>query len=114
MESALRVQWGKWRRVRHRFLFEKCRVAVVILVGVPKTRQNREVIERHPKQVGVKNVLLDFGSSGQIEVRMIAVTKRRHWLTKCLIPMRPEDARTREIVRYGRVRISRSEPEIIS
>src|SRR5262245_24767193 len=44
---------------------------------------------------------------------MVAVTKRRHWFSECLVPMRPEDAGTREIVCYRCVRISGGEPEII-
>src|ERR1700750_372010 len=44
---------------------------------------------------------------------MVAVSKRRYWFSERLIPMSPEDAGTRKIVCYRRIRISGGEPEII-
>ena len=31
-------------------------------MGVPETRQNGEAIERHPKKIGIEEMLLDPGS----------------------------------------------------
>ena len=33
-------------------------------MGVSETGQNSEIIERHPKQVGINEIFLDLGSSG--------------------------------------------------
>jgi hypothetical protein len=40
-------------------------------MSVPETGQNSEVLERHPKEVGIKEVFLDLGSSSQINESMI-------------------------------------------
>jgi hypothetical protein len=82
-------------------------------VSVPETAQNRETLKRHPKQVRVEDIFSDPGSSDQINESMVALPECRHRLSECLVPMRAEDARTREVVCYRRVRISGGEPEII-
>ena len=71
MESARRIRWGKRRRVWHRFLRKKSRIGVQVLVGVAETRQNSEALQRHPKQIGIKQILLDLGGSGQIDEGMV-------------------------------------------
>ena len=67
-------------------------------MGIAETCQNNEVLQRHPKQVGIKQILLDLGSSGQVDESMVTLTKRRHRLSERLIPMRTEDAGAGEIV----------------
>src|SRR4029453_7184778 len=44
---------------------------------------------------------------------MVTLPERGHGFPECRVPMCPEDAGTREIVCYCRVRISGGEPEII-
>ena len=83
MESARRIGWGKGRRVWHRFFCEKSRIGVQVLMGISETCQNREVLQRHPKQVGIKQILLDLGHSGQIDESMVTLTKRRDRLSEC-------------------------------
>ena len=83
-------------------------------MGVSETRQNSEALQRHPKQVGIKQILLDLGSSGQIDEGMVTLTKRRNGLTECRIETRTEDARAGEIVCQCRVGIASGKPERIA
>src|SRR5439155_21456280 len=98
VESASRVHWSKRWRVRHVFQSEKRRIVVLVLVRVTKSGQNIEALQRHPKQVGVEDVLFDLGSPGQINVRVVSATKRRDRFPKCRIPMRTGDQRHRQVI----------------
>ena len=61
--------------------YEKTRIGIKVLVRISEPCQNNQAIQRHPKQVGVNEVFLDLGSSGQIDESMVTLTKRRHWLS---------------------------------
>ena len=98
MESAARIRRSKRRRVSHGFLRKKSRIGVQVLMSIAEARQNNEILQRHPKQVGIKQILLDLGRSGQIDEGMVTLTKRRNRLSECGIEMRTEDARAGEIV----------------
>src|SRR5215471_20808077 len=57
VKSSLRIRWCKWWRVWHGFQVEKHRIIIDVLVGVTEAKQNGQTIARHPKQVGINEVL---------------------------------------------------------
>ena len=68
---------------------------------------------RHPKQIGVEDVLVHLRRSGQIDKGVVALPERRHGRAEGGVKLAAEDARTGEIVRERGVGITGGEPERI-
>src|SRR5215472_2948321 len=113
METAGRIRRAKWWRVRHRLLRQEHIVIVLTLVRITKTADDRQVWQRDPKVVGVKDVIADLCYAGEIEKGVIALPELRHRLAKRGIEMRSENSRAGKIVFQSRVGVTGGEPEVI-